>query len=70
MIYVYKCEECGIINSDEKAFNPRTSIECECGNNANRVFTCSLYTSDDTDEQYSVNRGCTCSYEQNKSKIP
>ena len=39
MIYVYKCEKCGIINSDEKAFNPRTSIECECGNNANRVFT-------------------------------
>ncbi len=38
MKYIYNCEICGEVESEEKAFKPRKEIKCECGRFASKVF--------------------------------
>ena len=52
MIYLYECSECGVIESNEEAFNPRPKIKCECGEEANRVFTGSTIGYSNFDTHY------------------
>lgn len=39
MIYLYKCDKCGVFQSHEKSFQPRQKVKCECGNSAIKIFT-------------------------------